>query len=143
MKETDEIDQKAEVSGKRKSEQEDLHTADQVVTGTKIEKEKDEMIMELNSPVNGNTMIMNNSEMENGQANQGSFVMTDQNQPTVKKHRPSTGKIMSTMFPCFNKCLGNKNLKALEIDGNQSDGNRNKVMSNDVDNNGDLTSDQK
>jgi hypothetical protein len=36
------------------------------------------MVLELGSPVNANTMIMNQSEIENGLGNQGSFVLTEE-----------------------------------------------------------------
>ena len=76
------------------------------------------MILEINSPQNGNTMIMNNSEMENvnGNGNNDSLIREEQNETAVTKNRPSTGKILKTMFPCFNKCIRKKSEKVLEID---------------------------
>ena len=52
-----EQDPKAEI-GIRK-EQENLHNGDPQIQGARIEKIGDEQLMELNSPVNANTMIMN------------------------------------------------------------------------------------
>jgi len=105
-----ENDPKAEL-GVRK-EQENLHNGDAINQGVRTEKEREDLVMELNSPVNANTMIMNQSEMDNGIGNQGSaVVMTDdrKNQlahlETMKSQRPSTMHILSTLFPCFNRCI--------------------------------------
>ena len=122
-----ESDPKAEIGGRKDID--NLHTADQVVTGTKIEK--DEMILDMSSPVNANTMIMNNSEMENGQGNNGSFVIeAGQDEQIIQGNRPSTSKILSMMFPCFNKCIRKKSEKVVEIDKfNSVDSEqRNKVL---------------
>ena len=89
-----------------RKEQENLNIDDPVVEEDLNDraKDRDELMGDLNSPVNANTMIMNQSEMENN----GAVVMDADRKAqleSMKKQRPSTTHILSTMFPCFNRCI--------------------------------------